>query len=505
MCTRFIALILCLLCRFNPAAAQLSNQVWLTGYNEFPGASGYGQAMIRFQDVNVQVSPASLAFNLESTLAVAADAEGQLLFYSNGCAVSNRAHTVMPNGSGLNPGSLYEQVCPGKGYIVPQGAMALPMPGDSNRYYLIHLGAQYDPVRKLRLSPLYYTEIDMSLDNGMGDVVSKNNILVEADLGNFTVVRHANGRDWWILAPEFGNKKWYRWLLTPQGLQEQNPLVLSISSGPCEHYAQTAVSSDGSQIANWGDCRVAVFDFDRCAGALMPALNLYAPSHWVLGGGLAFSPTGRYLYATSHNVLFRANLDAAAPQLDTMRYSYDPYNVSPYYVPGNSFHYLLNGPDDKIYGCIPSRANRFQVINKPDGNAINNLDFKPEGIKMPGTNVRTMPYFANYRLRSLAGSPCDSLGIVSAKNPELGTGQVAVSPNPAVQKVIFEIQGIPDPGEKTLYIWNATGSLQTTRAGITENQPFTMDVSEYPTGLYYWSLILKNGAVFHGKLMVSNQ
>lgn len=501
MRTRFIALILCLLCRFNPAAAQLSNQVWLTGYNEFPGTTGYGQATIRFQGANVQVSPASLAFNLESSLAVAADAEGQLLFYSNGCAVSNRAHTVMPSGNGLNPGSLYEQVCPGKGYIVPQGAMALPMPGDSERYYLIHLGAQYDPVRKLRLGPLYYTEIDMSLDNGMGDVVSKNNILVQADLGNFTVVRHANGRDWWILAPEFGNKKWYRWLLTPQGIQEQNPLVLSISSGPCEHYAQTAVSSDGSQIANWGDCRVAVFDFDRCAGALTPVLNLYAPSHWVLGGGLAFSPTGRYLYTTSHNVLFRADLDAAAPQLDTMRYSYDPYNVSPYYVPGNSFHYLINGPDDKIYGCIPSRANRFQVINKPDGNAINNLDFKPEGIKLPGTSVRTLPYFPNYRLRTQAGSPCDTLGILAAKDIESDAIRVVAAPNPASGHLIFNLTGAVIPREITLFIRNAMGTLQEAPVKIT-GQQHRVDVSTYPPGVYYWTIVLQNGIVVGGKSMI---
>jgi hypothetical protein len=40
----------------------------------------------------------------------------------------------------------------------------------------------------------------MTLDNGLGAVVSKNNILFSDSLTmNLFACRHANGRDWWLM------------------------------------------------------------------------------------------------------------------------------------------------------------------------------------------------------------------------------------------------------------------------------------------------------------------
>ena len=127
--------ILILFCACQPASAQSYDHIWLTGYDEFPALPGYGYAQIRFQGDSVLVTPAQLAFNFESTLAALSDESGNLLFYSNGCAVANREHEIMPNGAGLNHGAIGELDCPWKGYIVPQGAMALPAPADPGRFY----------------------------------------------------------------------------------------------------------------------------------------------------------------------------------------------------------------------------------------------------------------------------------------------------------------------------------------------------------------------------------
>ena len=45
------------------------------------------------------------------------------------------------------------------------------------------------------------TTIDMTLDGGMGAVISKNNIFSADVFGiGMGACKHANGRDWWIIA-----------------------------------------------------------------------------------------------------------------------------------------------------------------------------------------------------------------------------------------------------------------------------------------------------------------
>ena len=472
--------------------AQTLDRLWLTGNNEFPGVPSYGHAQLRFQGDSVLVEPASLAFNFESTMAATVDSNGQLLFYTNGCAVANRDHQLMPNGTDLNPGALADQVCPTKGYIVPQGALALPNPGNARQFYLLHLAAAYEPVRKLRLGPLYFSVVDMDADNSLGDVVSKNNILLDGDLGAFSTVRHGNGRDWWIVVPEFGNHAWHTFLLSPPGLEELPVQTAALQLPDCEKYMATAIAPTGERVANWGDCKITVLGFDRCSGAFGPALELPAPAHWIPGGGVAFSPSGRYLYAASQHVLFRADLHAAVPVLDTMRFSYDPTKQSEYDVPGNTFHYLVNGPDGRIYGNIPSRAPFLHLLNNPDGPTRDDLDFAVQGLKLPVTGVRTLPHLPNYRLFDLPGSPCDTLGISVATHtpPSAGCG-CRITPNPATMAIWIEVTGCQALNGA---LFDLTGrrmrEIALAPGGSTE-----VDISDLAPGMYFVQVQARSGQV----------
>jgi hypothetical protein len=481
-----ILLFLPLLALCSTLRGQDLGRLWLAGYDEFPGVSGYGQVQIRVLDDTVLVEPAALAFNFESTVAVATDPAGDLLFYTNGCAVSDRQHQIMPGGEGLNPGDITGRVCPQKGYIVPQGAMTLPAPGHAERHVLLHLGASYDPARKLRLGPLYYTEIDMNLRNGLGDVVSKNNVLLAGDLGAFTAVRHGNGRDWWVLAPEFGGEVWHAFLLGPDGFFALPPQFLPLPNRPCEKHIGTAASLQGDRVAHWGDCKVTVLDFDRCSGTLGGILELPAPTHWIPGGGVAFSPSGRYLYATSQNVLFRADLQPEPPEttrLDTVRFSYDPLKKSILVVPGNTFHVLLNGPDGRIYGNTPSRAGHLHVLHNPDSKSISTsaLDFRARGLPLPVANVRTLPHLPHYRLTALPDSPCDTLGIVGVAEvpPDL---EFRVSPNPARHSLLVECPGCPDGAPLRAALHNIQGSQ--VRTVVHPGPVLRMDTHGLPPGVY---------------------
>lgn len=475
--------------------AQLTDRLWLGGYNEFPDVAGYGHCMLRLQGDTVAVSQETLAFNFESTAAVATDTSGQLLFYSNGCSVANRLHEVMSNGTGLNPGDISEQVCPDLGYIVPQGAMVLPAPGHPEQFYLFHLGATYDPVHKLNFGPLYYSVINMSLDGGLGDVVSKNNvILAGTELGGFTAIRHGNGRDWWIIAPAVSDQAWFTFLLSPSGLASRPVQPVAFLLPTCEKNGALTASPDGSRIAKWGECKVYQMDFDRCSGAITPSLEIPTPTQWIPGGGMAYSPSGRYLYATSHNVLFRADLEAADILFDTLRFSYDPFLVSPYFVRGNSFHYLMNGPDGRIYGNLPSRARQLHVIDNPEAASNEELVFLPRNVQLPVPNVRTLPYFPNYRLFDADGSPCDTLGI-DTPSPTMELQDVCSAtyrlyPNPAATEMHLTLSGCDI---QHIRVMNALGFEVKTSIQMEGETSTRIDVTALPPGLYVAGLQMRNG------------
>ena len=342
----------------------------------------------------------------------------------------------------------------------------------------------------------------MTLQNGLGDVASKNNVLLNGDLGNFTAVRHGNGRDWWILVPEFSNVKWHAFLLTPQGILPLPPQTVSMGGYLCEHHGQTAIAPDGSKLANWGDCKMTVFDFDRCSGLFGATLEMAIPAHWFAGAGAAFSPSGRYLYATDHNVLLRADLESSHPKLDTMRFS---YGVGNYDVPGNTFHYLVNGFNGTIYGNIPSRAKFYHALKNPDGASIDDINFVPQSVSLPVTNVRTFPHFPNFRLYDLPGSACDTLGInapVSAtQEPDKEAEQQAfmwIYPNPAKDLLHIELQPTSLPAQ--VVFWDALGRQVLTQPLYATTT--TLSVAPLQNGLFLVAVTDKTGKRLVRKLII---
>ena len=102
------------------------------------------------------------------------DASGNLLFYTQGLNLYNKNHVITPNGAGLLGNNSITQV-----------AVFVPKPGNPNIYYMFILG---DPTGNAASSfspwTLYYNEIDITMNGGLGDITANKNILIAGTAGN---------------------------------------------------------------------------------------------------------------------------------------------------------------------------------------------------------------------------------------------------------------------------------------------------------------------------------
>ena len=71
--------------------------------------------------------------NFNDDIAIISDTTGNLLFYTNGIYIADATHQPMLNGKGLNPGKLADKN-EKYGYILPQGSLILPKPGNADLY-----------------------------------------------------------------------------------------------------------------------------------------------------------------------------------------------------------------------------------------------------------------------------------------------------------------------------------------------------------------------------------
>lgn len=436
---------------FINAYAQKHDNVWMFGYDSKQTIPGIEGSICEF-DQNPGLfyyQPIALSLDISSTNI--ADSSGQLLFYTNGCAVVNAQHEVMENGEGLNPGEVHDIQC-SDGYTAgPQSTLILSKPGNSDLYYLFHshIIYVYTPNFDVVTDKLFFSLIDMSLNNGAGVVIEKNVPVITEPLtyGELTAVKHANGRDWWILIGGDQNNLYYYFLLTEQGITN----ILSQQIGMPASYdgsrgGQAVFSPNGKKYVRYSAIDgLYLFDFDREQG-LLSNFQQIAIGDSVISGGVAISPNSRYLYVSSTYRVYQYDLwafDIAATK-DTVAI-FDGFSA-PF---PTTFYSAQLAPDCRIYINSQSTVRYLHVINQPDepGDACG---FQQHGIPLPYNHLRSMPNFPNYRLGPLIpgepiAPPCEL--IVGTHNPilEKEENKAWVFPNPAIDyvKVVFEkeVQG----------------------------------------------------------------
>jgi hypothetical protein len=319
------------------------NQNWFFNNISLNFNNGMGEPTVGNSPLNID--------GQESTTTIS-DPDGNLLFYSDGIRVYNRNNVIMPNGSGLM-GS----------FSTTQSCLATPFPGNPNLYYLFTA----DAIENNLDNGIRYNIIDMTLNNGLGDVVSgSKNILVRDDVGEMlTGTFHANGRDIWILMAKSNSNQFYAYLLTDQGIST-NPVISSqIGQNTSLGLGPMKFSADGNMVActmlrDW-PWSIVLANFNRTTGELTNGRDIWLSD--VVNNqphSFEFSPDNSKLYVNlwQPNEIWQYDLSVGNINAITASKTV----VSPYPT-GPSYGQMARGNNGKIYMTSASSLKVDYIAN----------------------------------------------------------------------------------------------------------------------------------------------
>lgn len=226
--------------------------------------------------------------------AIISDSTGNMLMLTNGVQVFNREQQVMPNGAGLH-GDI--------GVTMP--AIIIPKPGDEPVYFIFTVDRPKIYPGDTTAWGLQFSEVNMELDNGLGDVTGRKNVHLLAEVSEkVTAVRHSNGRDVWVVAHLFNSNEFCSFLVTESGIDTNfvSSKTGTVHEGPISTNNSVGVmkiSPDGTRLALaiHGKKMYEIFNFNASTGQVSNPIP--SPSAYSGAYGVEFSPDTKYLYTTT--------------------------------------------------------------------------------------------------------------------------------------------------------------------------------------------------------------
>ena len=306
------------------------------------------------------------------------DTNGNLLFYSDGTTVWNQNHAVMQNGTGLFGDS-----------SSTQSAIIVPKPDDINIYYIFTVDNAVDGNN----FGFNYSEIDMTLDGGLGAVTNKNiNLLPICSEKISAVLKDCITKSIWVItfASQNGTLNSYN---TFHAFEVNNTgvnttaVVSPFNLNITDARGYLKLSPDGTKLAN-ANMRDGLFlyNFDVTTGIVSNQQTLTISGQSNRPYGVEFSQNNQFLYIHSSNDYFNqqdpiennnpanhssslTQFDLNAADIQTSEFAIDQRQL---YRGG-----LQLAPDGKIYRALSSTYSEglpfLGVINNPNdlGNASN--------------------------------------------------------------------------------------------------------------------------------------
>jgi len=341
---------------------------------------------------------------------------------------------------------------------------------------------------------LKYILLSDSLRNGLGGLVNDSVYVVSRDsiaagyMGGIACVRHANGRDWWVVGHEYYSDTFLvalfsvdtDYIMHKQQIGTYQGLTGSGFTGVANLNSLRFNSSGDKLVRGNGEGLIELYSFDRCTGILSylrtirPHNPLNQHPNVAFMYDIAFSPSGRFVYAPligadNPQAIWSSLLQYDLLESDTSLVMKEVARCqSPQGTTLGTFYNISIGPDNKLYvltygGYDVCRDSSYlAVIQDPDQKAPA-CNFQFNGLYMNGMNVPFpgLPHHPDYTIGPIDGSPCDTLGldeyppIVYSANGLQSEPVFVVYPNPAkdylmisgkelesVQKVrLYSVQG----------------------------------------------------------------
>lgn len=296
------------------------------------------------------------------------DANGDVLFYSDGSTVWNVENVIMPNGENI-----------GGDINSTQSVLIIPFADDETLYYVFTTQEIYGTSTYM----LKYSVVDLKEDNGLGDVISKDNVLFTKSTEKLSALEGGNG--YWLLSHEYGTNTFRAYPITNAGIGP--PVLSSLGSvhsvnDALSGQAGMKFSGDGARVAvaliEGTDDYIELFQFDQNQGELTefeyqidvsiggPNVNdeLY-DVHFSLNGNKIFatlnnrnggSPGGRILEYRIDSASTEASREASKTDISTSSTTAVNYGA------------IQTGPDGQLYVAMevpgsPSATNFIGSIS----------------------------------------------------------------------------------------------------------------------------------------------
>ncbi len=431
------------------------------------------------------------------------DSIGNLLFYANdrvgngnnSTIVWNSMHSMMQNGDTLQGEGVYNEL------------VIIPKPGSNHLYYLFTGNETYPGTEGL-----YYSIIDISLNGGLGEVVQRNvrmNTIPIADC--LTAIKHANGRDWWLIAPSVeadSSNRFYIYLITPDSIY--TPAIQDLLGTRGYGLTKLCLTKDASHLMqiNLGGF-MAQYDFDRCTGVISNQQIIFPEQlsnndRYFISG--AYSSNDNLFYVTttpytisynvsrlvqfdllSSNILLSADtllIDSLPETLGLLKIAPDNkiYLSSAYYVNGLSNNYPY---PDSVYNTVNMN---LSVIEFPDslGSACS---FQPYSFYLGGKRTYWgLPNNPDYEMGPIVGSACDSLSN-SVQAIAYPINSLNIFPNPTKNHLYIVLSGREQI--KSINIYNSIGQIQQniSYSSIKNGVYVEVNTSSLSSGIYFLQLL----------------
>jgi len=472
---------------------QKFDYIWITGDDNQTSDTTYGGGLLDFNFSPPKTSYHYREHNMFTTNSSMCDSLGRLLFYTNGCVIAGADDEVIGNGDNINPGGSHTLWCMTyeDGYSGgQQSSIILPKPDSIGLYYLFHKKfTLYSNPADAISDKLLFSVVDMRQNNGKGEVLAKNIELMSDTLsrGEMCAVKHANGKDWWLITPRRNSNRFYIFKFTSQGIVDTFQQTIGILPDPQgEGVGQMVFSPDGSKM--YRVCRykpVMAYSFDRETGVFMQfdTIHFNYGNQFVGEIGCAVSPSGQYLYLSCRKSLYQLDLltsNISASQTTVAEWDgfADPFPTI--------FIQSQLGPDCRIYILAGGDTRYYHVIHNPDEPGVA-CNVEQRGVKFQTPTGASMPFFPNYRLGPIdnPGLPCTATVAVSSPpdNRRLG---VRVYPNPAGGQLTVALEGTM--GQKHIVLRNMYGQTLKQVYVTGQSETYTLSVEDLVSGIYLWEV-----------------